>query len=203
MAKSLQTVWAELNATEVDFKRNVTIYEMLTMTSGLLNPIIDDPVDGEAAVLDGGDAGGGTLVGSLAWPSVGEKGIFHYLGVTNILSYVLQERTGMSPREYLAEKVLDACGLQDSNIEWWQNADGLEYAYHGLELTAKQMAKFGQLYLQGGDISFGSSMVQILGLQTLLNSTAPLALEAKISVLTRNWIASVSNNATLKMVQEI
>jgi CubicO group peptidase (beta-lactamase class C family) len=172
-----ESVWAELNATEVDFKRNVTIYEMLTMTSGLLNPIIDDPVDGEAAVLDGGDAGGGTLVGSLAWPSVGEKGIFHYLGVSNILSYVLQERTGMSPREYLAEKVLDAFGLQDSNIDWWQNADGLEYAYHGLELTAKQMAKFGQLYLQGG---LSAPDTQLLTPEWVSNSTSVQVEEATI-----------------------
>jgi CubicO group peptidase (beta-lactamase class C family) len=174
-----ESVWAELNATEVDFKMNVTIFEMLTMTSGLNNPVLDNPAlaNMTAALEDGGDAGGGTLVGSLAWPSVGEKGIFHYLGVSNILSYVLQERTGMSPREYLAQKVLPAFGLQDSNIDWWQNADGLEYAYHGLELTAKQMAKFGQLYLQGG---LSAPDTQLLKPEWVSNSTSVQVEEATI-----------------------
>ncbi len=147
------------------------------MTSGLQNPIIDDPEADAAAVLDGGDAGGGTLAGSLAWPTVGEKGLFYYLGVSNILSYVLQERTGMSPREYLAEKVLPSLGMQDSDIDWWQNADGLEYGFHGLELTAKQMAKFGQLYLQGG---LSAPDTQLLAPEWVSNSTSVQVEEAPV-----------------------
>lgn len=143
--------WSEVNATEVDFVQNVTIYEMLTMSSGLQDPppgSLPD-LDPLTVFLDGGVAGGGSLAGSLAWPSLGEKGAFSYLAVSNIMSYVIQERTNMSPREYASEKVLPALGILDSDIGWWQNADGVEYSYHGMLPTAKQMAKFGQLYLQG------------------------------------------------------
>ena len=140
------------NVTEVEFRQNVTIWEMLTMSSGLVLPPIDfeNPPDYLFDVSDGGTAGGSALPDSLNFPDVDEKGVFSYLGVSNIMSYVISERTGMSPREYLAAKVLPALGIQDSDIIWWKNSDGIEYAYHGLGLTSHQMAKFGQLYLQKG-----------------------------------------------------
>jgi len=85
--------------------------------------------------------------------------MFSYLPFSTIMSYVIQEKTGMSPRKYAAEKVFPALGMNDSEIGWWQNQDGMEYSYHGLELTATQMAKFGQLYLQGGVSSPDSHLI--------------------------------------------
>jgi len=56
---------------------------------------------------------------------------------------VIQERTGLSPRVFLDMMVFPALGIDNSDIDWWQNEDGMEYAYHGLLMTAHQMAKFG------------------------------------------------------------
>lgn len=146
-----ESLWA--GASDVDFRKNVSILELLTMTSGLISPPVDPNVDPNVSMMasfDGGTDGGASLADSLAFPAIGPKGEFSYLGTSNIMSYVIKNKTGMSPREYLAKNVLPSLGMDDSEIGWWKNADGMEYAYHGIELTPAQMAKFGLLYMQMG-----------------------------------------------------
>jgi len=141
---------------ETNFRKNVTLRELLTMTSGLVSPPFDEQ-NMEASIQElfastapNSYGGGKDLPDSLAYPWVAQKGQFSYLGISNIMSYVLLQLTGLSPRQFLAQHVLPALGINDGDIGWWTNSDGVEYAFHGLELTAYQMAKFGQLYLQGG-----------------------------------------------------
>ena len=44
-------------------------------------------------------------------------------------------------------------GIGEDEYEWAQNAEGIELGFTGMHLTPIQMAKFGQLYLQGGRTS--------------------------------------------------
>jgi CubicO group peptidase (beta-lactamase class C family) len=136
--------WADVTDGSTDFRKNVTIEEILTMTSGLITP-----PDGMFDL----SWGGSSLEDSLSYPDVGVKGEFSYLGVSNIPSYIIKERSGMNPRLYLANNVMDKLGIGEDEYNWQQNLDGVEFGYHGLELTPTQMAKFGQLYLQGGRIN--------------------------------------------------
>lgn len=143
-------IWSQVseNVTNVEFrKNNITIQSLLTMTSGLVSDIGNEGTFG-----DGGTAGGSDLVDALSLPTLfGEPGQFLYVGVLNILSYVILERTGLSPREYAKQTLFPVLGINDdTDIDWWKNTDGIETAYHGLFLTSRQMAKFGQLYLQKG-----------------------------------------------------
>ena len=124
------------------------IEEMLTMSSGLQLSMVESIMT----------LGGNSLTEALSRPAIGRKE-FSYLGASQILSYVIEERAGLSPRQFLSERVLPALGIDDGEIEWEQNGDGMETAYHGLALTALQMAKFGQLYLQGGKASPDSQVV--------------------------------------------
>mmetsp|Transcript_5707 Transcript_5707/g.8519 ORF Transcript_5707/g.8519 Transcript_5707/m.8519 type:complete len:184 (-) Transcript_5707:1095-1646(-) len=59
----------------------------------------------------------------------------------------------MTPRQYLDERVMGKLGVGEDEYDWYQNEDGVERGGGGLELTPMQMAKFGQLYLQGGRTS--------------------------------------------------
>jgi len=131
---------AWINVTDVDFRKAVSVEELLMMSSGLVLPLMDAYGD----IFDGGSGGGGSLQGSMAFPEIGEKGEFSYLGISNILSYVILQSTGMTPRQYLADKVLPSLGIDDSEINWWQNSDvpPVEFAYHGLELLPWQMVCF-------------------------------------------------------------
>jgi len=63
-----EAAWAKVDETELEFKRNVTIYEMLTMTSGLVDTSSLEELL-SANFMDGGDVGGGTLAGLLAFPT--------------------------------------------------------------------------------------------------------------------------------------
>jgi len=134
---------AWVNVTDADFRKAVTIEQMLTMSSGLVQPPFDemaaDPVAAYQAVADGGFGGGGSLQSSMAFPEIGKQGEFSYLGISNIMSYVILQTTGMTPRQYLVDKVLPSLGIDDSEMSWWQNSEGIEYAYHGLEVTPHQM----------------------------------------------------------------
>ncbi|KAL7502221.1 hypothetical protein ACHAXN_000701 [Cyclotella atomus] len=66
----------------------VTVEELLTNTSGLLH----------------GCAGGGDLLqGALSDPSLGVKGEWKYICMSQIMSYIIVKRTGMTPREYQTE----------------------------------------------------------------------------------------------------
>mmetsp|Transcript_24338 Transcript_24338/g.37203 ORF Transcript_24338/g.37203 Transcript_24338/m.37203 type:complete len:413 (-) Transcript_24338:89-1327(-) len=135
--------WADVTDGSTEFRKNVTVEEMLTMTSGLITTPNNmwDP-----------SWGGSSLEDSLSYPDIGVKGEFSYLLVSNIPSYIIKERSGINPREYLAERVMDKLGIGEDEYDWQQNDDGVEFGYHGLLLTPNQMAKFGQLYLQGGRI---------------------------------------------------
>ena len=150
------------------FRENVTVEELLTMTSGLISPPEEDAANLAATMttdaiwdmaLASGTIGGSNLTDSLARPDIGTKGTFSYLATSNILSYVIELRSDLTPREYLAANVMPFLNISEEDYDWLQNADGRENAYHGIELTPLQMARFGQLYLQGGQYKEGEPVV--------------------------------------------
>ena len=142
--------WTDVTDGSEDFRKNVTIEELLTMTSGLLDP----PGSLVVSFFRGASEGGGSsLSDSLAYPSIGEKekGKVTYLSLSNILSYVIFKLTGMTPGELLAERVMPHLGIQVDDYVWSKNSDGLvENAFTGLEVTPTMLVKFGQLYMQNG-----------------------------------------------------
>eukprot|EP00531_Pseudo-nitzschia_arenysensis_P004102 CAMPEP_0116121970 /NCGR_PEP_ID=MMETSP0329-20121206/3971_1 /TAXON_ID=697910 /ORGANISM="Pseudo-nitzschia arenysensis, Strain B593" /LENGTH=481 /DNA_ID=CAMNT_0003615799 /DNA_START=88 /DNA_END=1533 /DNA_ORIENTATION=- len=198
---------------ELASKQNVTIYELLTMTSGLtgfdanlLSAISRNPSDGEPFDLANG--AGINLRRSLVYhdwnatekgqynylpisnilsyvivavtgmtpreyaaanifPSIGidnnkidwrknaqvnanEKGNHNYLSISNILSYVILAVTGMTPREYTSVDVFPSLGIDNNKIDWRKNFQGVEASLSSLFMTARDMAKVAQLYLQKG-----------------------------------------------------
>jgi len=112
------------------------------MRSGLLGLQVSNP-----GALD-------TLPQALAAPLIVDKTkSFNYLAIDMIMSYVIFEVTGLTPLQYLAQNVLPKLGINESELVWNNYGDKLENPYVGMELTPAQMAKFGQLYLQGGKAS--------------------------------------------------
>ena len=149
--------WADVSDGSTDFRKEVTVKELLTMTSGFIDPHMQwsiDWVNGRAGYDDMPlELGGQSLQGSLANPKIGPKGQWHYFAMSQIPSYIIMKRTGMTPRQYQAERVMEKLGIGEDEYDWYQNADGVEQGYGGIRLTPMQMAKFGQLYLQGGRTS--------------------------------------------------
>lgn len=75
--------------------------------------------------------------------------VFHYSsGDTLLLSGVLQEATGMPAGDYARERVFEPLGMDSA--EWWSAKTGETLTYCCLDMTSRDFARFGLLYLQGG-----------------------------------------------------
>ncbi len=68
---------------------------------------------------------------------------------TQVLSMVLAKATGKSLTEYMQEKLWSRLGAEE-NAEWLTDPAGTEMAFGGLNVTLRDYARFGLLYLNQG-----------------------------------------------------
>jgi CubicO group peptidase (beta-lactamase class C family) len=69
-------------------------------------------------------------------------------GVSHLLSAIIQEATGMRTFSFAREYLFEPLGI--SRVHWPSDPHGIAFGGGGLWLTPRDMARFGQLYLQGG-----------------------------------------------------
>lgn len=75
---------------------------------------------------------------------------FHYISPnTQILAWVLESATGKPVSEYAADALWQPLGMQDEAI-WSLDQSGVELGFCCLNITLRDYAKLGQLYLQQG-----------------------------------------------------
>jgi CubicO group peptidase (beta-lactamase class C family) len=125
-------------------KEAITIRNMLNMSSGLdwveddeivavLNNLVQDPIPYTLS-KELVEIPGSTFNYNSLSPHV----------VTNIIS----ENSGKALRQYAIDKLLGPLGI--SQFVWPQDPNGEEWGGLGMQLKARDLAKFGQLYLNGG-----------------------------------------------------
>lgn len=123
-------------------KSRITVRHLVTMTSGL-----------EATSYETYNrwiAQGNWVRGALELPLVAEPGtLFQYsTGNSHLLSAVVTAATGQSTLDYAKSKLLGPMGIR---IQGWQrDPQGIYVGGNNLSLTPRDMAKFGQLFLDGG-----------------------------------------------------
>ena len=80
-----------------------------------------------------------------------EPGTFnHYVSIdTQVLGMILVKATGKSISDYMNEKLWSQLNAED-NAYWIIDKAGMEFALGGLNLTARDYAKVGQLFLDSG-----------------------------------------------------
>ncbi len=80
-----------------------------------------------------------------------EPGTYNlYVSVdTQVLGMILVKATGKSITEYMKEKLWSPIGAE-SNAYWIVDKSGMEFAIGGLNATARDYAKVGQLFLDSG-----------------------------------------------------
>ena len=88
---------------------------------------------------------------ALSRPVIADAGsAFVYHGVYSILpSYLLDRETGVSAENFAAEYLFEPLGIEI--WEWESIASGLTDTDGGLHLRPRDLAKLGQLYLDGGE----------------------------------------------------
>lgn len=69
-------------------------------------------------------------------------------GDTMLLGRVLRKATGKTAADLVQEKL--AGPMQLRNLRWWRDAAGDTYTFCCVDATARDFAKFGQLFLQRG-----------------------------------------------------
>lgn len=119
--------------------KKITLSHLLCMGSGL-DPKSDDFSSG---VEDWGKA-------TLSHPVVHEPGThFHYNSHgTYLVSRMVQKVTGMNIRDYLMPRLFEPLGIEKPT--WDTCPQGVCCGGWGLKLSARDIAKFGQLLLQKG-----------------------------------------------------
>lgn len=78
-------------------------------------------------------------------------GHFQYQSInTLLLAMIIEQATGMHITEYLQQKIWQPLGME-TNATWNTDKRKREIAYAGLNATARDFAKFGDLFLHNGE----------------------------------------------------
>lgn len=130
-------------------RRRVTLAHVLSMTSGFeWNEEIpyNDPRNDEIKMSRDAQP----LRYALSRPFVHVPGSeFNYNGgLTHVLAAVLERATKMSIEDYARTKLFEPLGIND--VEWVGDLAGMPAVASGLRLRARDLAKFGSLFLHGG-----------------------------------------------------
>lgn len=121
----------------------ITIGRLLTMTSGL-----DWPTYGEWQALTGSEDWVEFALGRPVIDPTGSTYVYN-TGGSHLLGVIVAEATGRPLQDYAQEKLFDPLGIATG--EWMHSPQGEPSAGSGLELTPRDMAKFGLLHLNGGE----------------------------------------------------
>ena len=125
---------------------DLTLEHLLTMSAGYNTRTIP-----YIEALQQKDESFDTVEHILTYNSVLEKPgatFFYDSGAPHVLSAIIQQTTGMTTQEYAQEKLFDPLGI--SAITWQTDPRGIPLGCTGLELSPRDMAKLGYLYLNHG-----------------------------------------------------
>jgi len=146
----LVTYAPELEGTAYD---GVTIKDALEMSSGVAwNEDYSDP-DSDIARFGRALAFGSSMIDfAKTLEGKHKPGTVNYYNSMDaqVLGLVLQNAVGMSPSEYLEEKIWSKIGAEHDGY-WVLDDSGAELAAGGVNVTLRDYARFGLLYLNKGN----------------------------------------------------
>jgi CubicO group peptidase (beta-lactamase class C family) len=143
-------------------KQAMTVAHLLTMSSGL------DWAEGNPAyqaMYNSGD----WVKYVLDEPMDTEPGseFVYCSGCSHVLAAIVESATGMDTLDFARQYLFDAIGISD--VQWELDAQGISIGGWGLNLTPRQMARLGYLYLRGGQWQ-GSQVVSGHGVRRFPSS---------------------------------
>jgi CubicO group peptidase (beta-lactamase class C family) len=123
----------------------VTLRQVLTMTAGFTGT----PDDRVAAYMNLADPVGTIL--RAARPTPAHRFAYSSQGA-HVLAAVVAETTGMPVEDYARRTLFDPLGIDSGHEEfaWPTDSQGLNLGWTSLRLTPEDVARIGQLYVNGG-----------------------------------------------------
>lgn len=150
-------------------KKDITIYNLLTMTSGIqwdeLSISYNDPLNSFTIMSNTPD----WTQYYLDLPMAYNPGV-HYeysTGSSQVLSAIIQKVTNMTTFNFATKYLFNPLGINSSEIDWLSDNSGVTRGGVGLYLTTKDMAKIGYLFLNNGTWNKN----QIVSKNWVINST--------------------------------
>jgi CubicO group peptidase (beta-lactamase class C family) len=124
-------------------KRSITLRDVLTMRTGLRFHNDDD-----SGVFV--HSPGSSVRNILHRPLEFDPGSTFYYndGTPQLVAGLLMEAAGVTLEEYAREHLFGPLGID--NLQWEKHGDGLSFGAYGLWLRPRDLARIGQLMLQGG-----------------------------------------------------
>lgn|GEM_PF-1435185 len=122
-------------------KSSITLADLLTMRSGL------EFTEGESAVFDDEPNPARALLARDVVTAPGSTWNYSS-GDSEIVAETLRITTGRSPLEYAQAQLFGPLGISDP--PWNAGKSGTQHGGFGLSLTAREMARFGELYRNEG-----------------------------------------------------
>jgi CubicO group peptidase (beta-lactamase class C family) len=137
------------NFTNVDDrKQNMTLYHLLTMTTGLEWDEADYSDSSNPLYLMWNSPDWVQFVLDLKMITAPGTTFSYNSGASHILSAILTTTTGMNTLEFAKSRLFDPLGIVD--YSWPVDPQGIPKGGEGLELAPRSLAKLGQLYLANG-----------------------------------------------------
>ena len=123
-------------------KLNITVEDLLTMQSGLKTT--SNCNYGKWVLSDN------WVEFALNQPLVAEPGeaMLYSTGSSHLLSAILTKAAGIDSKSFAQQYLASPLGFSMSY--WSQDPQGIYFGGNNLEMTARQMLAFGELYLNGG-----------------------------------------------------
>ncbi len=126
------------------FASEVTIQDLLTMTSGLANTMLwrdgyerRHELDWQASVFKNG----------IFRDKPGSRFLYNNAN-SYLLSCIVEKRCGVKLREYMRNRVFEP--VEIGNVEWLSCPMGHTLAANGLSINAEELSRFGQMIANGG-----------------------------------------------------
>jgi len=144
-------------------KANITIFNLLTMTSG-----IDWPEFGEWNYWSPMEFSKDIVKSALERELVDKPGtkMNYNSGSSNLLSAIIQKATGMKTFDFAYKYLFSPLGIEEVQ---WHEKQGISLGANGLKMKPLDLLKLGQLYLQDGCWNG----VQIIQKEWVWESTQP------------------------------
>jgi CubicO group peptidase (beta-lactamase class C family) len=158
-----------------DARRRITVKHLMTMTPGLRWSERDENYGIDAAswvqaVLDRGMETRSSRRGGTSTVEPGD--VFKYsTGTSHLASAVVQHVSGQTTEAYVNAKILAPLGAETEH--WAKDPEGISTGGFCCYMTAREMMRFGQLFLNGGKNITGQQVVPAWAVTDAMKDHAP------------------------------
>lgn len=172
---------------KVGAKKKISLRHLLTMTSGL--QWTEDETEYEIEETSNWSQ---AMLNLPQRDPAGSK-FFYSTANTHLLSTVLTETSGMDTCSFARKYLLDPLGITVEH--WGRDPQGYYSGGYNVYLTPREMAKFGQLYLQEGEWK-GQSLVPVEWVRASVTPSQTVDVNRKYGYLW--WLVTLEGHAVYK-----